>query len=103
MIAFLYSPHGELALSSRYPLNIEAATRMRYISISLEYGMKRKEHIANTSTKMMPAPLGLPSDFLPLMANARPWSLGRIFLHRLMITHVAVNAIIMLIKVISFM
>jgi hypothetical protein len=37
------------------------------------------------------------------MANALPWSLGKVFLHRLIATQVAAKAIKILINVTSFM
>ena len=69
----------------------------------MEYGINKSEQAANTRTKIIPAPLGLPSDFCPLTANARPWSLGKMFLHKLIIIHVAAKATRILINVISLM
>ena len=55
----------------------------------------------NVSIKIIPAPRGLPTDFEPLMANARPASRGRMFLPADIARQVAANAKITLKNVIS--
>ena len=53
--------------------------------------MNRTLDNVNVSINMIPAPLGLPTDLVPLIAYALPASLGRVFLPNLMAAHVRAN------------
>ena len=76
---------------------------MRYIIISELRLIKIAHEIVNVSIKIIPAPRGFPTDLVPLMANARPASRGRMFLPAAMAIHVMAKAKITLKNVISFM
>jgi hypothetical protein len=58
--------------------------------------------MVNVRIKIIPAPLGFPTDFEPLIAYARPASLGRLFFPREMEIHVRKKANNTLKKVTSF-